>query len=652
MNEHDEDIVNRLRDATHAVSETIDHAPVPRWGESRGRKGDSRTWKRSWLVPVAAAASVTVAVAGGAAIAQRGGHAVNLSVPSTAGPPAAPKFFADARPDKITIRNVSDGSVTNELSHPSGGELFSGVQAAQDNRLFYVAAGTADCRFRFYQFTLDDDGKIKSYGVLPFTPPEGTRPTSLAVNGDGSKLAYGLEPCGSATTPGGLVITDTATGDSRTWKAKEGAGVRDVSVSADGRYVLFRRGPTLIPASEPAVPQSPGELSATILSGTSTDGAPPTTGTADAVTATFSALPTYQSEITLTATAPPANSLEPTAPAGESGGRSGPGSGPGSVPGSPVPGVSAAPSGNAGGSAASGDPVPPSPAGPRPSGPPTAEPNTVTVDPRTGAVVSGVASAPGPQATDGGGTGVGGRSPAEGPFGSSVTVFSMCPSSPFDPAVLPPGASTGASSAVPPVSQPSVTIAPSASVPPISEAPVPPTASAVPPTSAIPVRPPASEPGNPAVTAESVLTCADSQEVSLLDTTTSGDGIDQARTFTLPASYDGVSGGVFGVAISPDGTRILASVGHLGVRIVDGTARPLPGSAGVIAYGTADGKPLAVVYKDADKGAMRQLDLDGTGQSVITTRNGEIGAIEGSGYRTVVKAAAADTMVYPSMIAW
>ncbi|MEZ0076224.1 hypothetical protein [Planotetraspora sp. GP83] len=633
MNEHDEDIVNRLRDATHAVGETIDHAPVLRRGESRSRKSESRTWKRSWLVPVAAAASVTVAVAGGAAVAQRGGHAVNLSASSTAGPPAAPKFFADARPDKITIRSVSDGSVTNELSHPSGGELFSGIQAAQDNRLFYVAAGAADCRFRLYQFALDDDGKIKSYGVLPFTPPEGTRVTSLAVNGDGSKLAYGLAPCGPGHAPGGLVVTDTATGDSRTWKAKEGIGVRDVSMSADGRYVLFRRGSAFIPASEPAVVQPSPQLSAE-----------------DDVTASVSPLPPYESELTLTATAPPASPAEPVQPAKSPGEPVQPAGSPGGDPGA--------------GAVASGGPVPPSPAGSRPSGPPTAESHTVTVDPSTGAVVSVVEGAPGAEATDGGGTGAGGSSPAEGPFGSSVTVFTMCSSSPFDdsldPAVLPPGVSpaaspavpTGVSTAVPPVSPPSVTIIPSAGVPPTSEAPVPPPASAVPPTPAIPVTPPTAGPGAPAVTAESVWTCADSPEVSLLDTTTTGDSVDQARTFTLPASYDGVSGGVFGVAISPDGTRILASVGHVGVRIVDGTPRPLPGSAGVIAYGTADGKPVAVVYKDADKGAMRQLDLDGTGQNVITTRNGDIGVIDGSGYRTVEAADAAATMVFPGMIAW
>ncbi|WP_433351686.1 hypothetical protein ACQP25_01575 [Microtetraspora malaysiensis] len=235
------DITDRLRDATRAVGETIDQVPAFSLGADRTRPGGASWARRAWLVPLAAAASVTVAVAGGVAVARGGDGGPGRDATTSAGLAAAPTFFAEAGESGITVRSVNGGAETSRVPNPSGRERFVGIQAAQDNRLFYAVSAEDDCRPRLYRLTLDEEGKIGSFGPLPFAPPEGTRPTSLAVSGDGGKLAYGLMPCGGGAEKGRLVVADTATGDSRTWTAKDDVKVSELSMTADGRFVLFAR---------------------------------------------------------------------------------------------------------------------------------------------------------------------------------------------------------------------------------------------------------------------------------------------------------------------------------------------------------------------------------------------------------------------------
>ncbi|MFF4772014.1 hypothetical protein ACFY05_04080 [Microtetraspora fusca] len=235
------EITDRLRDATRAVGETIDQVPAFSPAAGRTRSEGAGRVRRAWLVPLAAAASVTVAVAGGVAVARGGDGSPGRDAATSAGPAAAPTFFAETGESGITVRSVNGGAETSRVPNPSGKERFVGIQAAQDNRLFYAVSAEDDCRPRLYRFTLDEEGKVGSFGPLPFAPPEGTRPTSLAVSGDGGKLAYGLMSCGGGAEKGRLVVADTVTGDSRTWTAKDGVDVSELSMTADGRFVLFAR---------------------------------------------------------------------------------------------------------------------------------------------------------------------------------------------------------------------------------------------------------------------------------------------------------------------------------------------------------------------------------------------------------------------------
>lgn len=570
------DIISRLRDATRVVGETIDHAPVLEAGKSRTR--------RAWLAPVAAAASVMVAVAGGAVLAKSSGNGINQVAAMSAGPAEAPKFLADARGDGITIRSIDGGAETASLPDPSSRERFVTIQAAQDNRLFYAASATEDCHPRLYQFTLDDDGKIGSFGVLPFTPPEGTTPTSLAVSGDGSKIAYGIEPCDGKKSTGRLVVTETATGDSRTWNTTGDFGLRDVSMSADGRYVAWRRSGLISAlgwATDDPLPTSSDEAVAP----------PDLVPSESAGHGTPAPLPSYEATHTDAAT------------------------GTVTVEGG---GTSEVPS--------SGTEAEPSPAASASTTPDPASTRTKNSEP--GAIATVVASTEAsPEGVPGSPLPSGGADPSTGAGGepSRPAASADCAITMYEGKAIPTGQVADATPAETPSPAPSV--APSGAV-------------------------------------GSVVLCMDSSEVSLLDTTASGDSLDQARLITLPTSYDGIS--LFGVRISPDGTRLIASLGSIGIPAVDanGKSKPKGGSSALIAYGTEDGKPIDVLYQNAGKGAMELLDLDGTGQHAIVQiggaigwalgrdSGGEIGEVDGTGYRTLLKLESANSpLIYPE-VAW
>lgn len=535
------DIINRLRDATQAVGETIDHVPglTPglasglAMGES-GEPGGSRT-RRSWLVPVAAAASVTVAVAGGVAVARGGDGGLGQAAATGVGPAAVPTFFADAGEDGITVRSVNGGTETSRVPEPSDKERFVSIQAAQDNRLFYAVSASDDCRPRLYRFVLDEAGKIGSFDALPFAPPEGTRPTSLAVSGDGSKLAYGTAPCGPEPGTGSLVVADTTTGDSRTWTAKDGTGATNLSMTADGRLVLFTRDVASVAAvAEPALVVEP---SATLTAEVPVKEAEATSSSSPAVSITVTVTPGIRSD-----------EKDDPGPAVVN-----------AVPKAAVTAIPAEP-------VVTSDPTATAPATILPSPIPTAAASLV---------------------------------PAEESLSWCRFAVESVPATPAD--------------------------APSAGK--------------------------TAEPSEPAELKATVQVCPDSPEVQLLDTGAPGDSLDKATTFSLLNESDGASGGVLGAKISPDGTRIVAALGGVDVALADGKLPPSSGPTGLAAFSTDDGRPLGVFHRQAGTSGLRLLDIDGTGENMLVTRDGEIGAVDGSGYRTLVDTD--DALVnFGSRIAW
>ncbi|MEV7008403.1 hypothetical protein [Streptosporangium sp. NPDC051022] len=270
------EIVDRLRDAATAVGKTVEEVPPFR---PEARRAGGRRTRRSWAVPLVAAATVTGVVAGAGAVIQAGRG------DGSAGPVAGagPEFFAVGDGGEVVFRRSDTGERTGRFALPvpasdvggspapsasdvggspasgtggkaarSVGGRFALVDAARD--AFYTAIAFNSCETRFFRVKLGRTGKVTGADALHIAVPEGTEPTSLAVSADGSKLAYSLAPCGGEMEAPGrlrltdpaadrsrLGVTDLATGRSRVFTSRQAGQVLNVSITADGRSVAFQR---------------------------------------------------------------------------------------------------------------------------------------------------------------------------------------------------------------------------------------------------------------------------------------------------------------------------------------------------------------------------------------------------------------------------
>ncbi|MGI5153793.1 hypothetical protein [Microbispora sp. CA-102843] len=520
-----DDVIRRLQDAAHAVGETVEAVPPfdPAAAPARRHTRVGAARGRTWLIPVAAAAAVTVAVTGGVAVARHGGGTMDTAAGTTAGPAAEPTFLVQIRSGDMAVRSVADGHVTARVPGPEG-ERFTQVQAVRDNRLFYAVAQQDGCRSRFYRFSLSDSGEVGAIGELPFTPPEGTAVTSLAVNGDGSTLAYGLSSC----TPGGkgasLIVTNTATGDSRTWTSAHTSALEDISMSDDGRTLVFRRAGVVWGTSAEATPEAITEQTG-----------PPEVPAEREVTA--------KPEVTAEPGVPAEPEVSPEAP-----------------PGSAPTLESALPQDD-------GGVLPESRV--TPAEPGTAPFPVASADPEVG------------------------PAPREQPVAASAE-----PSAP----PLPKGW-----------------------------------------TCLIPARTvenPASGTTHPSgVPATAVAwECSISHTVWVLDTGTSGGGLDDARAITLGESSVPTTSGINDIVLTPDGGRVVATLGWSKLAQVQGVTKLAGAVDEVVAYDVGTGRAVRTLYRREDgRPPFERVDVDGTGRFVLVVGPDETGQVTESGYRTLFK---------------
>ncbi|GII62867.1 hypothetical protein Skr01_29520 [Sphaerisporangium krabiense] len=254
------DVINRLRDAATAVGDTVHDLPALRPARARAR--------RPWLIPAVAAASVVAAVATGTVVF---GGGARLAATGSAG---TPEFFVRALSGELTVRREADGGVAARVPAPEG-ESFTDAAAAGDDRHFYLRTITTatGCGGHFYRLTVEGSSGGATLDRLAFSIPEGTRTTSLAASEDGGRLAYGLARCGPTDRAAGLVVADTATGQTRTWTGAGDPPVGRVAISGDGRYVAYQD-LTPAPLATPVRPRPP-EGSPAPTAGTPAPDAPP-----------------------------------------------------------------------------------------------------------------------------------------------------------------------------------------------------------------------------------------------------------------------------------------------------------------------------------------------------------------------------------------
>jgi hypothetical protein len=249
------DMEERLRAGTRIVADQITPESVTafrpptqdrlRWFLP-GHRGGSSARRQRWLgrlIPLAAAAAVVGLIAVSLTIANTvGSHApVPRTRPAgaTALPAGTPAYYVGlaysaalkgAQPGSVLVNSTKTGKVLATIA-PPGGEKFTGVSAAADDRTFVLAAETtADATYRvehgsqtglaatvaqlrFYLVHLSSSGAPSA--PAPLAVPAGSAVSDFALSPDGASLAVS-----TATQDIIAVHVYSLTGRSvRTWTA-------------------------------------------------------------------------------------------------------------------------------------------------------------------------------------------------------------------------------------------------------------------------------------------------------------------------------------------------------------------------------------------------------------------------------------------------
>ncbi|WP_436757632.1 hypothetical protein [Streptosporangium sp. V21-05] len=245
-------IEDRLRDAFAAGAELV-RAEALRPDEDAVRvEAAPRRRGLALAVPLVAAllvAAVSVAVPAG----MRGPAPVEPEVKA----PPGPRFLLVADNDGVTVRDARTGTVVDRVGVPRtpegsfrepGGYLLAGTG---EGAAFYVARSVTSRRThvsttRFHRVRVDKTGKVADLTRDVIPPVTGTAASSLAVTGDGTRLAYSLdgEVCGKDGTsrfcPGArLTVVDLPARTKRVWTTNAAGRIEHLSWAADRRTLGF-----------------------------------------------------------------------------------------------------------------------------------------------------------------------------------------------------------------------------------------------------------------------------------------------------------------------------------------------------------------------------------------------------------------------------
>ncbi|WP_219516941.1 hypothetical protein [Nonomuraea ceibae] len=240
---------DRLRDALTADAEQIRPESLRPAEQVTRSKVIVRTRRFGLAIPLAAALVVVVIGAVAAVVASTGGTTSAGPATRTLG---GPRFLLLAGNDGVTVHDARTGKATGRLGLPPapeggfrepGGYLLAG---AGDGATFYIAQSvrsreTQASSTRFHRARVDGNGEPAEVVTDVIPKVTGTTASSLAVTGDGTRLAYSLDGkvCGQGKTlrfcPGAqLTVVDLPQGKTRTWTT--GAGqIQSLSWAADRR---------------------------------------------------------------------------------------------------------------------------------------------------------------------------------------------------------------------------------------------------------------------------------------------------------------------------------------------------------------------------------------------------------------------------------
>jgi hypothetical protein len=231
-----------------------------------------RRWP-TWLVPLAAAASVAIVIA--ASLAVSGVLRVRHPGTSTSGHQAGP--FAGVPPYYLVLRGTNPsptalqpqfalvkttatGAVVARITAPKPYGTFVAVTAAADGRAFVLAASpwrvhhvdggvdVPESPTKFFLLRLGPNGRPAHLTALPIAPLPGTA-ANIAVSPDGSKLAVAVRGGEAGGPSAAITVFNLATGSERVWTWPGGGPITNnaggfgevLSWTTDGRTLAFQQ---------------------------------------------------------------------------------------------------------------------------------------------------------------------------------------------------------------------------------------------------------------------------------------------------------------------------------------------------------------------------------------------------------------------------
>jgi hypothetical protein len=260
---------DRLRDAYLGAADTVApdstrglDEPVRRHaGAGLGRRWGR--WGRSVLIPVGAAAAVTVIVVLAAMLVRAPGGPGILGGPAAAG--GAPKFLiANQGGFPLQVRDAATGALVAQVPRPADNPAPRGVHtyinsvATGDGVSFLVSFYRNPCRSWVYQFRLNAQGQPSA--LTPFSAIPSTKSDlyGLTVSRNGQLVGYSTGAClgQSPPAPHVLAVANLGTGKTTRWTMTASNSVVSVSMTPDGRLLCYlgASGAGVIPTSAAAGP--------------------------------------------------------------------------------------------------------------------------------------------------------------------------------------------------------------------------------------------------------------------------------------------------------------------------------------------------------------------------------------------------------------
>jgi len=337
-------IADRLTDALTAAAAIMPpdgayalRSPVPgRLASPASRPVRRRMGRlRAWLVPVGAAASVTVIIVTAVTLAGHPGTVASPGptpalgagpapgttvVPGTTPEPAPgtttasggpgitslagvpsgpgtrtppPTFYVTVvsnglGPDgydllTVQVRRTSDGQVTGTVpALPAGWTLNWGVSATADDRTFIIAAtNTFVCpsstpeQTRFYRFSVTSAGQITGLRAVG-QPVTGEAVSEFAGSPDGTEVAYAEQGCPAPASPalntGVIYVMNLTSGAVRSWRSTVSAATPARVTTQIGAMSWMANGRTLVADYQWKVVDNPYDLAVLSLDTTSSGG--------------------------------------------------------------------------------------------------------------------------------------------------------------------------------------------------------------------------------------------------------------------------------------------------------------------------------------------------------------------------------------------